>query len=107
MIEDGALSDEVHEAAVGHVAAVLDLEAGQLGTPPGDNGQPTVGQLLAAAQDDGADVELGGRVSTQESDDGFEGQVGVGLLAREGDAVPEAGVPCQEVESTRESGALH
>ena len=87
MIDQLTFRDEVHEASVGDVDAVLDFEPSQLGASPRDDGQASIGQPRTPVQGQTLRRVLG-RVSRQQPHDRLQGQVGIGVLSGEGDLVP-------------------
>ncbi len=108
MIKVGAPGDEVHDAAVGDVPAVLDLQPPQLGALPRHDGQAPVGDALAPAQTQrlhrgqpASPVAVPG----QQPEDGADGEVGVEPRARQRDLLPEVGLPGEEVEPPAHPGA--
>ena len=68
MIDQLTFRDEVHEASVGDVDAVLDFEPAQLGASPRDDGQASIGQPRAPVQGQTLRRVLG-RVSRQQPHD--------------------------------------
>ena len=116
MIEVGALGHEVHDAAVGDVAAVLHLQAPQLRAPPRHDGQAPVRQPLAAAERERLHARqlvrgpglaaARGAVPRQQPHDGPQREVGVDPApAGQRDLPPQLGLPGEEVEPPAHPGA--
>ena len=105
MIHQGALGEEVHEAAVGEIWAALDLKSGEVGAPPCQDGQSPVRQAGAPGQvrDLEVVVGLGGGVPGQKPDDGLEGEVRIDQgpvhVVRQLNPAPQLGLPREEVEA--------
>ena len=110
MINQRTFGQQIHQTTIGDVGTLLNLQPGQIWTPPGQDGQATICQLLAIVHVDRFQVVVLVGIPGEQPDDGLEGQVGVhqsvAVQVDQVDAGPKLGLPGQKVEPPRDPGAL-
>ena len=106
MVQQLAPGDEIHEASVGDIDTVLDLQPRETGTRPRDDGEAPVGKPRAAVEHEVVEGSSSG-VARQQPHDGFEREVGVNVLAGQANTGPQLRVPGEKIKSSRNSRTRH
>ena len=113
MFHLGAPGHQVQDAPVGHVPAPLELQPGQTGAVPGEEGESSVCQPGGTSQSDGGHTPRppqwllpppGPGSPHQPGQDGPDGAVHVQPLVGQEDAGPELRLPGQSGEAAAGGG---